>query len=103
MNISLTYGQMPDRLLKTVLIGGVVKKVLIGCAERAEFAEIEISRNSPNNRSCLLLQIDSDCCLLTPIDAVLCIILLSFGVFSSGHFTQNSRCLELRKSTYVDC
>ena len=50
MNISLTYGQMPDRLLKTVLIGGVVKKLLIGCGVRAEFAEILISRTLPNHR-----------------------------------------------------
>ena len=54
MNISLTYGQMPDRLLRNVLIGGVVKKLPIGSAGFAEFAELSISRNSPNNRPCLL-------------------------------------------------
>ena len=54
MNISLTYGQMPDRLLKTVLIGGVVKKLLIGCGVRAEFAEILISRTLPNHRDTVL-------------------------------------------------
>ena len=54
MNISLTYGQMPDRLLKTVLIGGVVKKLLIGCAACAEHAEFKVSRNSPNRRETVL-------------------------------------------------
>ena len=55
MNISLTYRQMPDRLLRSVLIGGVVKKLPIGSAGFAEFAELSISRNSPNNRPCLLV------------------------------------------------
>ena len=42
----------------SVLIGGVVKKLLIGCGACAEFAELMKSRNSPDNRDTLFTRLN---------------------------------------------